>query len=300
MTTNNEILAFLKADQEARMKEREADREQRNKERKEDIQEILKILQGRIEREVKKSIEPLETRLELQEKVNKELFEQLSIAKNNIQALQEVLSGPHEQALPAVVQVDSLEDQEPSDVQELCSAARKVVGLSPIEPRMLDLQMESYGAKNIEEAKLLEVKSYLKCEMKMLPSKIEKLNIIRIFPPAKENWKVLYVEFSDSSEVDKIFSYTKNLTKRDHRVTHWIPKQMYERYRGVESLAFSIRKDEGLKTRVKIGKTDFILRTRTPTSQLWSTRQLPGSIPKIDLHFSTPKPSIDNQNQVET
>ena len=167
MTTNNEILAFLKADQEARMKEREADREQRNKERKEDIQEILKILQGRIEREVKKSIEPLETRLELQEKVNKELFEQLSIAKNKIQALQEVLSGSHEQALPAVVQVDSLEDQDASDVdttnvQGLCSAARKVVGLSPIEPRMLDLQMESYGAKNIEEAKLLEVKSYLK------------------------------------------------------------------------------------------------------------------------------------------
>ena len=54
----------------------------------------------------------------------------------------------------------------------LCAAARKVVGFASIEPSMLDIQMSGYGARDLEEAMLLEVKSYLKCEMKVLPSVI--------------------------------------------------------------------------------------------------------------------------------
>ena len=87
----------------------------------------------------------------------------------------------------------------------LCNSARKVIGFTPIEPRMLQIQMENYGARDLEEAKLMEIKSYLKCEMKMLPSDIEKLNIIRVFPPAKQDWNVLYVEFGSEFETDTIF-----------------------------------------------------------------------------------------------
>ena len=47
--------------------------------------------------------------------------------------------------------------------------------------------MRSYGAKDIEEAKLKEIKSYLKCEMKVKPSEISKLKVVRIFYPAKED-----------------------------------------------------------------------------------------------------------------
>ena len=119
----------------------------------------------------------------------------------------------------------------------------------------------------------------------MLPSDIEKLNITRIFPPAKQDWNVLYVEFGNEFDVDTIFSYTKNMVNKDHRVIHWIPKQMYERFRAVESLAYTIRKEEGLKTRVKIGRSDFVLRTRDPKSPVWTTRQLPSSFPEIDQHF---------------
>ena len=68
-----------------------------------------------------------------------------------------------------------------SSCENLCASARRVIGFSPIEPRMLEIQLNSYGARDREEAMLMEVKSYLKCEMKMMPSVIEKLNIIRIF-----------------------------------------------------------------------------------------------------------------------
>ena len=70
-----------------------------------------------------------------------------------------------------------------------------VIGFSPIEPRMLDIQVDSYGAKNMEEAMLMEVKSYLKCELRMLPSAIDQLNIMRTIPPANLDWSVLYVEY---------------------------------------------------------------------------------------------------------
>ena len=77
--------------------------------------------------------------------------------------------------------------------------------------------MISYGAKNLEEAMLMEVKSYLKCEMKVKPWQIEQLNIVRIFPPAREDWDTLYVEFGSEYEVDLIYRHTRVMTKNDHQ-----------------------------------------------------------------------------------
>ena len=155
---------------------------------------------------------------------------------------------------------------------DMCSAARKVVGFAPIEPRMLQIQMRSYGAKNLEEAMVMEVKSYLKCEMKILPSAIDKPNFVRIFPPEKEDWNVLYVEFGSEHEVDSVFTHTRRIVNKENKITHWIPKQMYGRYRAVEELAYNIRKEEGLKTRVKIGRSDFLLSTRNPNTSIWYNR----------------------------
>ena len=174
--------------------------------------------------------------------------------------------------------------------QELCASARKVVGFSPIEPRMLDLQVQSYGAKDREEAMLMEIKSYLKCEMKMKPSEIEKLNIVRIFPPAKEDWRVLYVEFDSDFQVDMVISHTRNMVKQDHRVIRWYPKQMFDRYRAVESIAYDLRKRLDQKTRVKIGRDDIELYTKEPASSSWRRHSLPDSLPDFDfdMGFSGP------------
>ena len=77
---------------------------------------------------------------------------------------------------PAVEVEDTRNDPEHSrKVQDLCADARRVVGFTPIEPRMLELQMNSYGAENLDQIMHMEVKSYLKCEMKMYPSEIQKL-----------------------------------------------------------------------------------------------------------------------------
>ena len=167
-------------------------------------------------------------------------------------------------------------------IGDICADARRVIGLTPIEPRMLELQKRCYGAKSEEEAMMMEVKSYLKCEMKVRPSEIEKLDIVRIFHPAKDDWDVLYVELGSEHQVDSLFSYTKGM-KKDNRVVRWIPKQMFARFKAIGHYEYNLRNEEHVKTRVKIGKFDFELSTREPSSSVWKRRSLPYNLPDIEI-----------------
>ena len=59
MTSNQDILSFLEADQDARAKEREEEKALRDKERIEDRQHILTMIQEGILKEVKRAISTL-------------------------------------------------------------------------------------------------------------------------------------------------------------------------------------------------------------------------------------------------
>ena len=295
-----DILSFLKDSQASQAREREEDKELRVKERQEDMEYILAMIQKGVQKEVRAAIQPVEERLKAQEKVNEDLFKQLESAVKEIDMLRLKVQ-QESRAFPALqdlhnsgsaaensprqgfVRRSDQQDCTSSRTQELCASARRVIGFTPIEPRMLDLQIHSYGAKDVEEAKLMEIKSYLKCEMKMKPSEIEKLNIVRIFSPAKEDWKVLYVEFGSDFEVDMVISHTRNIVKPDHRVVRWYSRQMYDRYRAVESIAYDLRKRLHQKTRVKIGRDDIELYTKEPSSSFWRRHSLPDSLPDFDL-----------------
>ena len=314
MTTNLDIMSFLKAAQDTHAKEKEEDREIRARERQEDMDHILAVIQRGVQKEVRAAIKPLENRLEEHEQANQELSKQFNSVLREIDLLKETVKT--QQEFPALQKVQSeqsgqgavgfqwsrigtggrgergggsgyrrpdSEDDYSVGRQEMCAAARRVVGFTPIEPRMLELQIQSFGAKDLEEAKILEVKSYLKCEMKMKPSDIEKLDIVRIFSPAKEDWNVLYVEFGSDYQVDMVFSHTRNMVKQEHRVVRWYPRQMYERYRAVESVAYDMRKRLMLKTRVKIGMNDIELSTREACSTVWRRQVLPDSLPKFEM-----------------
>ena len=313
MTTNQDIMTYLKANQETRAREKEEEKKLRSEERKEDMEMISEMIKKGIKSEVQTAIKPLEDRLEAQEKVNKDLYKRLKVLQDELNDFKKGNSDTKTLAYPELPgprshldeggsrgiytpgNFESAVGQEDSTVrkQSICSRARKVIGFSPIEPRMLDMQMNSYGAKDMQEAMLLEVKSYLKCELKIPPSTIQTLDFVRIFPPAKQDWKVLYVEFGHEQQVETIFSYTKNILKKDHRVLRWVPKQMYERFRAVENLAYNLRQEKGLKTRVKIGITDFILSTRDPKlpyNSYWIHHVLPDNLPEVVLDQVDPAP----------
>ena len=189
-------MTFLKAEKEARIKENYEDKAERMKEREEDMGRILHMIKSGVEEEVKAAIKLFQDRLEEQENTVRDLTEQLSTIMTEIDAMKSA-AGSHIDP-PAVQQQycwlgavlcenrsQEEHDERVSDSSRLskalneskyiCAAARRVVGLTPIELRMLDIQMQSYGAQNKQEAMLMEVKNYLKCVMKLLPSEIEKL-----------------------------------------------------------------------------------------------------------------------------
>ena len=97
----------------------------------------------------------------------------------------------------------------------------------------------------------MEVLSYLKCEMKIPPSEIAKLNIVKIFAPAKDDWNTLYMEFGSEFEVDKLFGYTRVMIKQDHRVVRWYPKQIFDRYMAVDKIAYEMRLDMKKRDKTK-------------------------------------------------
>ena len=323
MTSNLDIKAFLKSEKDARVKEREEEKEIRAKERQEDMLKISDLIKSGVKEEVMAAVQPIKERLDEQEKVAQELTMQLNNMFKEMDLLRETVNqydefpalsaapgpGPDQQSeriiegrryLGGRQEISSTHSRIDGEtelnrkVENMCASARRVIGFTPIEPRMLQLQIQSYGAKTMDEAMLMEIKSYLKCEMKVRPSDIDKLDIVKIFPPAKEDWNVLYVEFGSEYQVDKLFSYTKRMVG-DNRIVRWYPKQMYDRYRAVESIAYHIRKSVKHKTRVSIGKDDIELCTREPTSNFWRIQPLPGNLPQFDLHhpnsFSAPSSS---------
>ena len=126
--------------------------------------------------------------------------------------------------------------------------------------------------------------------MKIKPSEIDKFDIVRIFHPARDNWNVLYVELGNEYQVDSLFSYTRMMVKKDHRVTRWIPRKMYQRFSALQTVAYNMRKKDGVKTRVKIGHCDLELSIREQGSSFWKRCQLPENLPRIDVNVDTSPP----------
>ena len=66
MATNQDILAFLMAEKEARAKEKEEERATRMKERTEDMEQIKDLIKSGVKEEVNAAIEPIKKELKMQ------------------------------------------------------------------------------------------------------------------------------------------------------------------------------------------------------------------------------------------
>ena len=317
MASNQDILEFLREEKESRKREKELEKESRAKERQEDFAKMAELIRQEVREEVRQTVNPLEERLMVQEKTSQDLGDQMKHLLTEFKALKDDVNTVKDfPALPNVlrgfkagvscetpslgpgVTSDShgrgggqgdgqIHPDEHSEIREICNKARKIIGFKPIEPRMLEIQMISYGAKNLEEAMLMEVKSYLKCEMKVKPWQIDQLNIVRIFPPAREDWDTLYVEFDSEYEVDLIYRHTRVMTKQDHNVVRWYPKELFERFQALDSISYKMREDmkmkgSKLRTKVTVGRDDLVLSTKSPGGR-WKSHPLPEGIPRIDL-----------------
>ena len=198
-------------------------------------------------------------------------------------------------------------------VKKIIREAKRIVGMKPIDKahvlhtmrRNEELDKDMDEDKRWEEAMDETVKSFLKYEMKMKKEDIEELKIVKIFPPAKPEWNILYVELESKEMVNFMMGFTQYMrrdVKKDRpSIEKYIPKELFARYSAVEKEAFEIRKLSNFKsaTNVSFGETDLILKTRSKDIQPGGTRTpwhqvqpviLPKHLPEFELRLESTAP----------
>ena len=176
MTSNQDILAFLKSNQEKLAREKEDDRRIRASERQEDREKILELIKTGVKNEVKSAIKELELKLEQQEKVNKDLAMELESMAREMEVLRNTVKS---QSTPVTVTPnirDRGEEQvkAQSEVEEYTplnqvisdkvqgpeqslSSAKKTLGFQCIYPEDIERQFRQ-GARSEREARLMAFK----------------------------------------------------------------------------------------------------------------------------------------------
>ena len=195
------------------------------------------------------------------------------------------------------------EEEEKKRIRGLMDRARKVIGLKPIDKRHVEQmlrRLEVVEGETEEEmkerAKLAAVKLFFKDEMRMKEENMEALTIVKIFPPAKEDWNTLYVELASSEMVQYALSFTSYMrrgTVGEDRVevVSYIPRDLYTRWRAITALGNKARLDSDKKTsfRVTFGREDFVLQMKARGSLGWGPHMaLPADLPAFERHVRAP------------
>ena len=296
--TLEDLMQFLQQEKKDRAVEREGD-----------MKLIKELISTGIRAEVAAAVEPLYERQAEVENTQKDMQTQLALAMTEIKNIKNQLNT--QQNFPPLPAREDMQanagdskgdadlDRVPRGIGTLATEARKIIGLQTIYPADVERQIRLYNAKDEDEGRLLAVKEFLRLEMKIKEDVFNTMDIVRIFPPAKEEWDRLYVQFSSQTSVNTIYSYAKYLQK-DQRLVTYIPHQFYDRYRALESLAYTLRHSElKYKTRVKMGSSDLILYKKKPGESTWSVIPTPHDLPPVNMNAapaqptSTPPPGRD-------
>ena len=129
---------------------------------------------------------------------------------------------------------------------KLLRNARRVLGFKPIDKvhveqcmRRVEQDEENLSKEEAwERAKEKAVSEFLKYEMKMKEDDIEQLKMVMIYPPAKEEWNVLYVEY------EHVMSFAQFMRKGEKEsrpsVEKYIPMELFKRYSAIEMIAYEM------------------------------------------------------------
>ena len=322
-----------KQEEERRQTEREEDAKRMEKFR----DEIINSVKNEIKNEVQVAIEPLKERQEKTEKETVEtnekvieIFQEIKKMKEQINKIVEIGANTVEgrvadkepvgeserEPLPEGWRIRNktleskrqcspgMEDQS----AKLIRNARRVLGFKPIDKvhvekcmRRVEQDDENLSKEDaLERAKEKAVNEFLKYEMKMKEDDIEQLETVMIYPPAKEEWNVLYVEFKHVEMVNFVMSFAQFMRKGEKEsrpsVEKYIPMELFKRYSAIEKIAYEIRKESNFQTatNVSFGEKDFILKSRpkeihpggrrTPWHQLEAVK-LPEDIPQFEMNL---------------
>jgi hypothetical protein len=205
--TLEDLMNFMKKDKEERAVERETDKD-----------ELKQLISRGVKDEVEAVIGPMKDKQEQLEQVQSDMQRGFSEVMAEVKDIRKQLANTrveshvstssssgqlpsYSQAAPAVpTHHESVDDK----LNEIISLGRRTVGLSRIDHEdLVRMRQEPFGgAQSEEEERLLAVREFLKCEMKLDSDAKEQMEIERIFPPArKPNPQYLYVTFKNERSV---------------------------------------------------------------------------------------------------
>ena len=317
MTSNQDILAFLKAEKEAREREKLEEAEIRAKEREQDMSKMAEMIRLGVRDEVKAAVHPVEERLAVQEETSqdlgvqmKNLVKELENLKGEVKTIKDypTLPGPDapasgsmapkgdtqftkkqgaalavQQGLQAVHEVPVVGGQA-QDLGQVVAKARRTIGLYRIDQADLERMRQPHfgGAETPQEEMILAVKEYLNLELKLDKVSIERMKIENTFYLDNDKKECLFVTFQHRSSVSKIFEKTY-IMRKESRIQNYIPREFRDRARAIAEIEYNIREVEKCKTKVKMGLKDLQLFKKERGGK-WEHVALPeDELPPVDL-----------------
>ena len=273
MVSLEDIFSFMKQDKLDRAEQRKQDMLERAQQREEDLNLIKEMINEGVKAEVLSAMEPICRRQEELEEKHKNLQDKLNDMSEEIKRLK--IGGSKVQTKG----VDNHKvDEEVGDLViegekgskgDIVAAARRTIGLHQIGQADVEKYSRS-GINDKNEAMVKAVREFMLEEMKVSEDILEEMHIEKVFPPAREDWRTLYVKFVSESSVHKLYSHARNM-KANLRLIPYIPKEFYMRYRELESQAFKLRHSEvKYKTRIKMGTSDLVLYKRKSNQTSWN------------------------------
>ena len=308
-----EVLEYLKVQDEKRSREREED----------NVELTRKIREG-VKQELNDVMKPWQERTEKVEKRADKMEDNLKKLVSDISSIKEQLattiSTPTARPVSswaAVTQqqsvqtgaggvrlsVESYQNQDQAskdqeEIRKIFKMSNQTLGLSPIAHNIVEAEVQRRVAENGEEresvtSKVMKeaVEEYLVMEMKVKKEYLEKLNIVGIFAPQKREWNTLYVQLESKEQADWVLHHKQWMVKPVDgqvmsKVVKYVPRQLYDRWDAIQAMAFNIRQagNKQVQTNVGHGTYDFFLQTRNKGERVWGEYwKLPDTLPKVVL-----------------
>ena len=319
MTSNEDLMSYLKKMEEKREREKQEEAELRKQERAVDREEMVKLMNKCMEEKVSEIVAPIEKRTDKVEQVQSEMKDQMEILIEQMKVVNDKLDrgsgvvaesgqGQMNRVKPIITEIMSGGSGQPTsdtaggpgtgdsrqgkEIREIISHSRRTVGLQQIDKYdLVRMRQDQFGgAVNEEEEKLFAVKEYLHLEIKISKATIEKMEIERIFTPAfaGEDHKWLYVTFKSEASVQKIYEKTR-VMRKESRILNYIPREFHTRFEAIRDIGNSIRLSENCKTRIKMGFMDLQLHKKEGSQGRWELVPLPTDLPPVEVGISPKK-----------
>ena len=168
------------------------------------------------------------------------------------------------------------------EVSHIIETAERTIGFKPIHKSDLTELCRIHNISDEQQGLKLLIIEYLKFEMKNSLTQPE--NIVRVFPPAKPDWDILYAEFDSLSTVNTVYRFTRFLRHSSLKVIMYVPHMFYDQFNHLSNIAHKYRMPPSShKTRIKFGTENLYLQVKAPGGHAWQVVQV-RNLPPLASH----------------